>query len=252
MVARNRKVFNSKLSKNLMQIKLLNDIVMETAGKQAGEIVNLLFGKRDVNEFLVAKKLKLTINQVRNIFYKLSNFGLVSFIRKKDKRKGWYTYFWTLNNEKALELLERRLEKEVENMKQQLKSRETKRFYFCKTCKREVSEESALLHEFTCQECGEVYSLNEDQKILGDLKNEISKIEKYKLGLTEELGKVRIEREKRQLRIRKKLEKKVKKERKDKLAKRKKLAIKEKTLADKFKKKVKKPKSKKNVKKKKK
>lgn len=206
-----------------MQIKLLNDIVIETAGKQAGEIVNLLFGKRDVNEFLVAKKLKLTINQVRNIFYKLSNFGLVSFIRKKDRRKGWYTYFWTLNTEKALELLEKRLEKEIENLKQQLKSRETKRFYVCKTCKREVSEESALLHEFTCQECGEVYNLNEDQKIFGDLKNEISKLEKYKSGLTEELNKVKIEREKKQSKIRRKLENKVKKERQAKREKKKRL-----------------------------
>ncbi len=237
-----------------MQIKLLNDIVIETAGKQAGDIVNLLFGKKDVNEFLVAKKLKLTINQVRNIFYKLSNFGLVSFIRKKDRRKGWYTYFWTLNTEKALELLEKKLDKEIENLKQQLKSRETKRFYVCKTCKREVSEESALLHDFTCQECGEVYSLNEDQKILSDLKNEISKIEKYKLGLTAELGKVRLEREKKQLKLRKKLEKKAKKERMEKRAKKKKLekkAVKVKKSKKKpIKKKIRKRKNKKTGKKK--
>ncbi len=236
-----------------MQIKLLNDIVMETAGKQAGEIVNLLFGKKDVNEFFVAKKLKLTINQVRNIFYKLSNFGLVGFTRKKDRRKGWYTYFWTLNTEKALELLEKRLEKEIENLKQQLKSRETKRFYICKTCKREVSEESALLHDFTCQECGEVYNLNEDSKILGDLKNEISKLEKYKLGLTGELEKVRLEREKRQLKIRRKLEKKAKKERQEKRAKNKKLKNKKakKTTKKKIKKKSKKSKHNKIRKKKK-
>ncbi|MCX6748265.1 MAG: hypothetical protein NT076_01550 [Candidatus Pacearchaeota archaeon] len=227
-----------------MQIKLLNDIVIETAGKQAGEIVKMLFGKKDVNEFLVAKKLKLTINQVRNIFYKLSNFGLVSFMRKKDRRKGWYTYFWTLNTEKALELLEKRLEKEVENLRQQLKSRETKRFYVCKTCKREVSEENALQHEFTCQECGEVYHLNEDEKILADLKNEISKIEKYKVGLSEELGKIRVEKGKKQMKLRKKLEKKTKKDRQNKRAKNKMLAKKNKQ--------VKKPKSKKIRKKKKK
>jgi transcription factor E len=80
-----------------MQTKLLSEVVNEIAGKQASDILNLLIGKKDVNEFLIAKKLKLTINQVRNILYKLSNFNLVTFTRKKDKKKGWYTYFWGIH-----------------------------------------------------------------------------------------------------------------------------------------------------------
>ena len=51
------------------------------------EIVDLLYGKANVNEFLIAKKLNVTINQARNILYKLGDEGLVSFIRKKDKKK---------------------------------------------------------------------------------------------------------------------------------------------------------------------
>lgn len=70
-----------------MQLKLLNDVVGEIIGKQATGIVDLLIGKKDVNEFFIAKKLKLTINQIRNMLYKLSNFNLVTFTRKKDKGK---------------------------------------------------------------------------------------------------------------------------------------------------------------------
>ena len=148
-----------------MQTKLLTEIVKEIAGIPAIGILDILEGKKDVNEFLIAKKLKLTINQARNIFYKLSNFGLVSFSRKKDKKKGWYTYFWTLNTIKTLELLEGRMNKEIENLKHQLKNRETKRFYICNTCKIEVGEENALIHNFTCSECGQIYELNENKKI---------------------------------------------------------------------------------------
>ena len=40
-----------------MQIKLLHDLVEELAGVGTGRIVEILFGKKDVNEFLIAKKM---------------------------------------------------------------------------------------------------------------------------------------------------------------------------------------------------
>ncbi len=174
-----------------MQITLLNDILSKVVGRQAGDIVNLLAGKKNVNEFIIAKKLKLTINQVRNILYKLSDAGLISFTRKKDKKKGWYTYFWTLNTEKSLELLEGNVKKELENFKNQHKSRENKRFFFCNICKTEVNEETALLHNFTCSECGEVYALQTDRKIITELESKIRKLEGIIGSIREEIGKAR-------------------------------------------------------------
>ena len=85
-----------------MQINLLKKVVENTAGIDAVKIVDLLFGKKDVNEFLIAKKLNLTINQTRNLLYRLSHLGIINSIRKKDKRKGWYIYFWTFNVLKSL------------------------------------------------------------------------------------------------------------------------------------------------------
>ena len=180
-----------------MQVKLLNEIVREIGGEQAVGVLDLLIDKRDVNEFYIAKKLKLTINQIRNVFYKLTNFGLVTFIRKKDKKKGWYTYFWTIDSYRSLELLDKRIEKEIESLKNQLKSRETKRFYICNTCKTEVGEESVLLHNFACQECGQVYQLNEDQKVLASLKSRIERLERQRAELYTELGKLTEEKSKR-------------------------------------------------------
>jgi len=128
-----------------MQVKFLKSVVEHLINKQAVPIVDLLVGKRDVNEFLIAKKLELTINQARNILYKLSDYGLVSFIRKKDKRKGWYIYFWTLNVYQSLNLFEQRLREELKQTEEQLKSRKEKRYYICNICSIEVTEEAALL-----------------------------------------------------------------------------------------------------------
>jgi len=204
-----------------MQLKLLNDVVGEIAGKPASEIVELLMGKKDVNEFLIAKKLKLTINQVRNILYKLSNYNLVSFTRKKDRRKGWYTYFWTLDIEKSLELLAERLKKETETLQQQLKSRELKRFYVCNTCKTEISEENALMHNFICQECGEVYSLADKKKVMEELTKEINRLERHRQSVLIELVKIKEEKLKQLEKARKKGKKKIKKKAKKKKIKKK-------------------------------
>jgi len=197
-----------------MQIKFLKDIVGEVAGKQAVEIVDLLVGKKDVNEFLIAKKLKLTINQTRNILYKLSNYRLVSFIRKKDKRKGWYIYFWTLNTLKSLELLEKRLMEELGQVEKQLKNRRIKRFYFCKTCNIEVGEETALLNNFVCPECGQVYELAKIDKTVKELENKVNRLRKDLVIIGEEKEKILEKLRKKRKRELKKIEKLKKKKRK--------------------------------------
>jgi transcription factor E len=161
-----------------MQIKLLKSVVENLINKQAVPIIDLLFDKKNVNEFLIAKKLNLTINQTRNILYKLSDYGLVSFIRKKDKRKGWYIYFWTLNIHKSLIFLQQNLKNELENLVGSLKNRMQKRYYYCKTCSIEVSEEAALLNNFICSECEQVYDLSNNQETITNLEKSIIKLKK--------------------------------------------------------------------------
>lgn len=187
-----------------MQVKLLHDLVEELAGQDTGRIVEILFGKKDVNEFLISKKMELTINQVRNILYKLSADGLVSFIRKKDKRKGWYIYYWTLKTEKCLVKLEQSLLKKIENLHELLNSRETKRFYTCKSCVIEVGEEKALEHGFTCEECAEVYELSDNSGSIRDTKAKITRREKELKLISTELEIIREKERKKRLRADKK------------------------------------------------
>lgn len=208
-----------------MQEKILSDLIIEIAGEQAKGLLEILKGKRDVNEFLIAKKLNLTINQIRNIFYKLANFGLVSFTRKKEKKKGWYTYFWTLKTHRVLEMLEKKVKKEIDNLSQQLISREQRRFYLCDTCKNEVGEETAMLNNFSCAECGQVYVLNEDKKLMELLKARIARLERQREEILQEIQeeyknqKPKKEEKEKKSEKKGKKTKKVKKETKKKLAK---------------------------------
>lgn len=160
-----------------MQINLLKNIVASIAGTSAIGIVDLLYNKKNVNEFLIAKKLKLTINQTRNILYRLADEGLVSFVRKKDTKKGgWYTYYWTLNSGKSLLKFRDNLHKNIESLQQQLSQRRDGRFFVCKNCDIEFNEEGALTNNYTCPECGQVLEIK-------DIGAEIAQLEKDILRL---------------------------------------------------------------------
>jgi transcription factor E len=156
--------------------KFLKDAISSVVGKPADEMVDLLDGKKYTNEFLIAKKLDLTINQTRNILYKVSDFGLVSFIRKKDKRKGWYTYFWKIEIIKCLEFLKSTIQKKMEQIQFQIKSRETKEFYTCEPCNIEFTEESALVHNFVCNECGSIVTRKDNAPVIKEYMKELDKL----------------------------------------------------------------------------
>ncbi|MDP3966267.1 MAG: hypothetical protein Q8Q04_01920 [archaeon] len=156
--------------------ELLGEIVISVVGKQATEIVELLNTPKYVNEFLLAKKLGVTINQTRNMLYKMSDYGLVSSVRKKDKKKGWYTYSWRFEISKCLEFLKDLLLKNKKEIEEEIASRKLKRFYVCESCGLEYDEDQALLMDFTCDECGEVFTVKDSSKLIKDLEKALTKI----------------------------------------------------------------------------
>lgn len=176
------------------------------AGKPAEDLVDLLDTKKYVNEFIIAKKLDLTINQTRNVLYKISDHGLVSSIRKKDKKKGWYTYFWKIEVLKALEFLRNSLIKRRESYEHQLKSRETKRFYVCDRCHIELSEENAMLYDFTCNECGDLLALKDNTKLVNEIRKNIDRLNKELSLIDNEIEKEEQVIEKKRVKVIKKLE----------------------------------------------
>lgn len=188
------------------------------AGKQAEPLADLLDGKKYVNEFLIAKKLDLTINQTRNILYKISDQGLVSSTRKKDKRKGWYTYFWKIEVSKSLEFLRSMILKRMDQISHQIKSRETKEFYVCEKCNIEFSEENALVHDFMCNECGDIVTRKDNTSVLKEYNKELDKMKKELALVDDELKLEKDKLEKVKAKELKKTEKAKAKEKADKKA----------------------------------
>lgn len=161
-----------------MQDKLLKKILPDFAGPEAEKLVDLLFGKQNVNEFLIAKKLNMTINQTRNMLYKLADSGLVQFVRKKDKKKGgWYTYFWTLKVKRSLQTYQEKIQTEIAGLQKHIDTLEKERHYYCVNCDLTFNEEQALLGEYTCPECGEILTVKMTSDITNHMRQEIKKLQ---------------------------------------------------------------------------
>jgi len=188
-------------------VLILKELVRKIAGKTSEPIVDVLFGKTNVNEFKIAEKLQITINQARNILYRISSYGILDSTRKKDKRKGWYTYFWTLNIIKALEVFIKLKTKEIETLEQILKSHQHKQFYVCPQDNIEMSEETAMHHNYLCPECGLLLQPIAKEKKLKEISSKIE-TEKHEL----EIVKSELESRKPKPIIAKEAKKKVKKE----------------------------------------
>jgi transcription initiation factor TFIIE subunit alpha len=205
---------------------LINELVKKIAGKTNETVTSLLYEKKNVNEFKLADKLKLTINQTRNILYKLLNYNILTFTRKKDKRKGWYTYFWTLETDKALEALKKIKLEEIKTFENLMKSRELKQYYVCPNECLELTTETAMGHQFSCPECGSLLQPADEHKKNKEIANctdkfkkELEIIESYlaqiapKIKPIEKVKKKKISKkvDKKKSNINKKIVKKVKK-----------------------------------------
>lgn len=157
--------------------ELIKQLFKRIAGKNAEPLASIFFEKKKINEFKLAEKMKMDINPIRNLLYKLFEHNVLSFIRKKEKKKGWYTYYWTLDIGKSLEALKKLKQQEIKSMLQLIKSREEKNYYFCPNNCMEVTIETAMLHDFLCPECGTLLQPSEKEKKLKEIENKIKTLE---------------------------------------------------------------------------
>jgi len=221
---------------------VMDNLIRDIVGEDAVPLVNLIKKKSNVSEFKIAEKLNLGINQVRNILYRLHAHNLIDFIRKKDKKKGWYIYYWTFDSDRANELIVENIKKKIENLKNLIKVLERENFFICMNDNVTFTFENAMEHNFSCPECGEVLKQKDNKKNIEKNRNQIRKF-----GI--ELNEVRIEFEKikkrREAMEKRKKKKPVKKKSKKKKSKKKKSGKKKKPVKKKAKKKTVKRKTKK-------
>jgi len=157
--------------------KIIEEVVAETAGADVIPLVKLLKNKKNVSEFKLAEALKIEINQARNMLYRLYNANLVSFVRKKDKKKGWYIYYWTFDLKRVKYLAKILKRKRLEELKEKLEEEKSSQFFICPNKCVRLDFDHAMSFEFRCPECGAIVQQEDNTERIKKLEEEIKKLE---------------------------------------------------------------------------
>ena len=112
------------------------------------------------------------------MLYRLYDSNLVSFTRKKDKKKGWYIYYWTFDT-KRIKYLSRSLKKKrLASLKERLEREKQGQFYACENQCIRLDFDQAMNFEFKCPECGKLISEEDNEEMMAAIKKEIKELEK--------------------------------------------------------------------------
>ena len=100
--------------------ELLTKTTTDAIGADAIDVVMYLKGKENISEFTIAEDLKIDIHIIRNLLYRLNSDNLATYIRKKDRQKGWYISYWTINTKRFVEVSEKLSVVRLEKLKEKL------------------------------------------------------------------------------------------------------------------------------------
>jgi len=148
-------------------------------GDEYLKVARSLLKAEDATDEEIASSTGLRINMVRKVLYDLFGKSLITGIRVKDERKGWFVYRWRTRREEVESFIENQKKKIQERLQQRLDYEESSEFYHCKNedCSR-VTFETALEDMFKCTSCGKVLHLKKNDRSRKAYHKKIDEIKK--------------------------------------------------------------------------
>jgi transcription initiation factor TFIIE subunit alpha len=159
-------------------------VVTELVGAHAMPIIEFLKGKEKISEFIIAEELNMEINETRNVLYKLLEHNIVSFLRKKDKIKGWYICYWDFNPIMVPQLKHKILVSKRDKLLDRLKQEESGQYYICKYACSRMTFENAVEQNFKCSECGTIMQEQDNARTKEFLRERITDLDKQVVAAT--------------------------------------------------------------------
>ncbi len=159
-------------------MKVVETVVTDIAGPDILPLVKALKNKKNVSEFKLAQDIKQEINHTRNMLYRLYDLNLVSFVRKKDKKKGWYIYYWTFEPKQVKFLLINLKKRKVEKLKERLDRERNNHFFICQNRCVRLDFEQSTEFSFKCPECGMLLNEEDNAEKIKELEAELLQLEK--------------------------------------------------------------------------
>jgi transcription initiation factor TFIIE subunit alpha len=132
-------------------------------GDEYLKVARSLLKAEDATDEEIASSTGLRINMVRKVLYDLFGKSLITGIRVKDERKGWFVYRWRSRRDEVENFIENQKKKIGERLQQRLDYENSTEFYHCgnEDCSR-ITFEDALDAMFKCPSCSQVVNLKKN------------------------------------------------------------------------------------------
>ena len=148
-------------------------------GDEYLKVARSLLKSLDATDEEIASSTGLRINMVRKVLYDLFGKALITGVRVKDERKGWFVYRWRSRRDEVENFIENQKKKISERLQQRLDYENSSQFYHCGNddCSR-LTFENALDVFFKCPSCGDVLNLKKNDREKKAFVKQIDKMKK--------------------------------------------------------------------------
>ncbi len=162
-----------------MTNKLIYDTISEIIGEDVIPIVKYLRNRKNISEFKIAENTNLEVNTTRNMLYRLHDWNIVTYNRKKDRIKGWYISYWTFNLKRLKQVMVQKNKETLEKLKEKLEKEEMNKnsYFLCPNICTRLDFDQATEFGFKCPECGSLLNQQDNTKTIENLKNRVAELE---------------------------------------------------------------------------
>lgn len=146
-------------------------------GQEALSVVQALSDAGTTTDDIIAVNANVKLNAARRVLYKLYNHALVTVVRSRDEKTGWFIYHWKLQPDQLDAFVRSRKKKALEKMRSRLEYEKGHSFFMCKGCLTvRVTFEEAMESAFRCSSCnGQLISEDNSRtvQVLEDLSRKL-------------------------------------------------------------------------------
>lgn len=145
-------------------------------GEGGVEVASTIYDNEYTDEE-IAKETGIRVNTVRKVLYRLYDNRLASYRRTRDKKTGWYIYYWKMDLNKASEIM-RNLEREyLQELLQKLEFERSNMFFSCDNGCDKIVFDAASENDFKCPGCEGILSFYDNSDIVQHLEEQIQRLQ---------------------------------------------------------------------------
>lgn len=140
------------------------DSFVKIAGVLGGEeyirVARALLNSENATDEEIASATGLKINTVRKTLYDLFGKSLITGVRVRDLKRGWFVYRWRAQRDQVDGFIDTQKRKALDRLQKRLDFEESHEFYSCgkPECQKYTFEQSIEIF-FKCPDCQETLNL---------------------------------------------------------------------------------------------